>query len=84
MEILRVCAAAMAPGAQLLIVEQVLPDGGPRNVLPALMDVNMLISLGGKERTGAEYEALLEVSGFTGTVVRRTGGMWTVVESTRR
>ena len=85
LEILRVCAAAMAPGAQLLIVEQVLPDGGPRNVLPALMDVNMLISLGGKERTGAEYEALLEASGFTGTVVKDTSvALWSVVEATKR
>ena len=64
LEILRVCAAAMSPGARLIIVEQVLPPGGPRNVLPALMDVNMLIMLGGQERTGDEYEALLDAVGF--------------------
>ena len=50
LEILRVCATAMAPGARLLIVEQVLPGGGARNVVPALMDINMLVMLGGQER----------------------------------
>jgi hypothetical protein len=84
LEILRVCAAAMSPGARLIIVEQVLPPGGPRNVLPALMDVNMLIMLGGQERTGDEYEALLDASGFTDTVVTTTSGPWSVVEATKR
>ena len=82
--ILRICAAAMEPGARLLIVEQVLPSGGARNVVPAVMDINMLVMLGGQERTGDEYETLLETSGFTGTVVKSTSGMWSVVEATRR
>ena len=84
LEILRVCAAAMEPGARLLLVEQVLPSGGARHAVPALMDVNMLVMLGGKERTTEEYEALLETSGFAGTVVTPTSGMWSVVEATRR
>jgi hypothetical protein len=84
LEILRVCAAAMAPGARLIIVEQVLPPGGPRTILPALMDVNMLIMLGGQERTGDEYEALLDASGFTNTIVTTTSDLWSVVEATKR
>ena len=82
--ILRVCAAAMAPAPGCSSSSRCFPAVAPRNVLPALMDVNMLIMLGGKERTGDEYEALLETSGFTGTVVKPTSGMWSVVEATKR
>ena len=41
------------PGQSLLIPEQIGP--GPS----AWMDLNMLVMLGGKERTAAGYEALL-------------------------
>ena len=84
LNILQICAAAMRPGARLLIVEQVLPSGGARNVVPAVMDINMLIMLGGQERTGDEYEALLEASGFTDTAVNTTSGMWSSLEATKR
>ena len=82
--ILRVCAAAMDSGARLLIVEQVLPSGDTVGLIPALTDINMLVLVGGQERNAGEYGSLLEEAGFTDIVVRRTGGMWTVVESTRR
>jgi O-methyltransferase domain/Dimerisation domain len=56
--ILRNCRQAMLPGAKLLIIEQVIP---PRNE-PSLgkwLDLHMLVLLGGRERTEAEYAALL-------------------------
>ena len=57
-KILRNCREAMLPGAKLLIIEQVIP---PRNE-PSLgkwLDLHMLVLVGGRERTEAEYASLL-------------------------
>ena len=83
-KILTTCATAMAPGARLLIVEQVLSSGDAQLLLPALNDINMLVLVGGQERNAVEYGALLDEAGFRDMVVRPTGGAWTVVEATRR
>jgi hypothetical protein len=83
-KILITCATAMAPGARLLIVEQVLSGGDAQTLLPAVTDINMLVLVGGQERNAAEYGTLLDEAGFTDMAVRPTGGAWTVVEATRR
>ncbi|GAB2831581.1 hypothetical protein GCM10027200_33860 [Lentzea nigeriaca] len=46
---------------RLLVIEPVLPDAVQDAASPAvyLSDLNMLVNLGGKERTRAEFEALL-------------------------
>lgn len=61
--ILRRCREAMAPGARLLVLEQVLADdGGPD---PAhLLDLHMLVLLGGRERTEAQWRELLSDAGL--------------------
>ena len=61
--ILDCCRRAMAPGARLLLAERIVPtDNTPSEA--TLFDINMLVVLGGRERTGAEYRELLERSGF--------------------
>ena len=61
--ILRNCRAAMSPDARLLISELVVPDRGlPPEV--ALMDMQMMVILSGKERTVAEFGALLAAAGL--------------------
>jgi SAM-dependent methyltransferase len=62
-QILRRCRAAMRPGARLLVLEQVVPeDGGPH---PAkLLDLHMLVLLGGRERTDGDWRRLLTNAGF--------------------
>ena len=58
--ILRNCRRAMAPGARVLVVETIVPAGfGPS---PAKVhDLEMLVFMpGGRERTRAEYRALIE------------------------
>jgi hypothetical protein len=61
--ILRNCAAAITPRGRVAIVEMVIPDDGAPT--PAqLMDVNMLAILPGRERTQAEYTALLADAGL--------------------
>ncbi|MCR6487386.1 methyltransferase [Amycolatopsis sp. OK19-0408] len=61
--ILRTCRAAMSASARLLVLEQVVPeDGGPH---PAhLLDLHMLVLLGGRERTEAAWRGLLAAGGF--------------------
>ena len=56
--ILRHCRTAMSPEARLLIAELVVPDGAlPPPV--AFVDMLMMVVLTGKERTQAEFDALL-------------------------
>jgi hypothetical protein len=54
---------AMAPGARVAVVEMPLLEGGG---LPfaALLDINMLVCLTGKERTAAEYAELFRQAGL--------------------
>jgi len=61
--ILRACRAAMRDGATLLLIERVL---GPPNedLVTKLIDVNMLVHPGGRERTLEEYGSLFEAAGF--------------------
>jgi hypothetical protein len=56
--ILANCRRAMRPGGRVVVVE--LRLGGAGDPGPAaLMDLNMMVMLTGRERTMAEYDALL-------------------------
>ena len=81
--ILKNCHAAMPPHGRLLLIEAPLP---PRNELSLhkLMDINMLVMTGGRERTEAEYRSLLEAAGFTLTRVTVTPLELAVLEASRR
>jgi hypothetical protein len=61
--ILRCCRAAMQPDARLLLIERVV---GPPNADPQskFLDLVMLVSAGGRERTESEWRALLAAGGF--------------------
>ena len=61
--ILRSCRNAMGPGARLLVVEAIMPAGNKPS-FGKTQDINMLINVGGSERTQAEYRALYEAAGF--------------------
>ena len=62
--ILDVCHGAMAPGGRLLLLEAVLPDRAKDNPAAIRMDLHMLLLLPGRERTAAEFAALLHAAGF--------------------
>lgn len=57
------CRRALPPDGRLLIVEHLLPDGGGFSVAK-LLDLEMLVMGGGKERTEAQYRDLLQAAGF--------------------
>lgn len=66
--ILASCRRAMTPKARLLIIERIVPAG---NTFAASkwMDLNMLVAIGGRERTEEEYRQLCGTAGLTVTRV---------------
>jgi SAM-dependent methyltransferase len=80
LQLLQRCRAALAPGGRVLLVEMVLPtDNQPSPAQP--MDLNMLVMLGGRERTEAEYRALLAGAGLALTGVTPTHAPFSVLEA---
>jgi hypothetical protein len=76
--ILRTCRAAMADAARLVIVELILPEHmtpSPPMLSAALLDLIMLAYAGGRERTEAEFTALLDQAGLrlAGTTALNAG-----------
>jgi hypothetical protein len=61
--ILEQCRRAMPEHGKLLVVELVLPPGD-EPFLGKWLDLHMLVLLGGRERTAAEYDTLFRAAGF--------------------
>ncbi len=61
--ILQACRAAMSPDSRLLVVDAVVPDG-PGGVMAKLIDLHMLVLIGGRERTATQWKELLGAAGF--------------------
>lgn len=81
--ILEVCRRAMRRDSRLLVVEMLVPDDdGPS--FAKLLDVNVMLLMGGRERTRAELVALAEAAGLRVAGIRGTGGRMTVVGMRRR
>jgi SAM-dependent methyltransferase len=70
--ILRNCRRSLADGGTLLLVEAVVPSG-PEPDFIKLFDLHMLVLLGGKERTEAEWRDLLAEAGFNLTRIAPAG-----------
>jgi len=71
--------ASMARTGRVLVVECVVPDGG-ENSFSKLLDLNMLVMNGGRERTKGEFQELLEAAGLRMTRVIPTLSPLSVVE----
>ena len=79
--ILARCRAAMDPHARLLIVEVLLPPDDGRATPAQIHDLEMLVFTDGRERTVAEYRALLRGSGFRLTRIAPAAGGASVLEA---
>lgn len=82
--ILRTVRTAMRRGAQLLIIENVLDAPGRTSAEQRdvhLVDLHMLVLFGARERTLAEYDALLVDAGFAPATLGQPTGTWTVLET---
>jgi hypothetical protein len=78
---LEACGRAMDGRGRLLLVEFVLPEGNEPHP-GKLMDVLMLVGThGGRERTAAEFGALLARAGFRMTRIVPTESFYAVVEA---
>ena len=77
--ILQRCHAAMAAQARLLLVEGVIQP--PNRPDPTkMLDIQMLVSAGGRERTESEWRTLLARAGFGLTQVYSTSGRSSILE----
>ena len=90
LRILANCRTAVESGGRLLVMEMVLPSADePRSRqasylerLAKVTDLEMLAVVGGRERTGAEYEELLGRAGFGLTQILELESMpWSVIEA---
>jgi hypothetical protein len=61
--ILKNCHKAMIPGSKLLVLEAVIPPGNEFSI-SKLLDLEVFVIGGGRERTEGEFKDLLEASGF--------------------
>ncbi len=83
LKILQTCRSAMKRTARLLLVEAIIPH---EDALHAgkVIDFDMLVALGGKERTEEEYSALFDASGFRLNRILPTASPMCIIEGIPR
>jgi hypothetical protein len=80
-EILAGCRRAVTGHGRVLIVERLIPDDPAQAVPVLLSDINMLVlSPGGRERTNAEYAALLRAAGLRPGPIRPVTFPYGIIE----
>jgi SAM-dependent methyltransferase len=82
LRILRACRRALPPHARLLIAERVIAPGAA-GTEAALFDINMMVTVGGQERSEPEYAALLGAAGLRWRRTSATASPLSVIEATR-
>jgi hypothetical protein len=73
--------AAGAPGRKLLVVEMVVDPNPARGLTARLMDIAMLTTTGGRERTAEQYGALFSATGFELKRVLPTMSPYSILEA---
>jgi len=79
-KILNNIRSAIAPDGKLLLLESVLPERSSSDI-GLLIDLEMLVAVGGKERTHAEWANLLGRAGFRLNRVVHTATPVSIVEA---
>jgi C-methyltransferase len=80
-QILTTIRAATRPGTTVLLVECVIP-ADDRDFVAKWTDLEMLVSNAGRERTGDEYQNLLQQADFHITRIVPTASPLSIVEAT--
>lgn len=80
--ILRNINAAMTDDGKVLIVETVVPEGNEPHY-SKLLDLEMLVSPGGVERTATEYGELLSAAGLRLTRIIPTQSPFSIIEAVK-
>jgi hypothetical protein len=81
-KILKNIHAAMKPNGKVLIVETIVPEGNEPHY-SKLLDLEMLTSPGGMERTAEEYRELLANAGFGLTRIILTQSPFSIIEAVK-
>lgn len=80
--IVKNCRRAMREKGKVLLVEMLMPLEGAVS-LQSLMDLNMLVISGGRERTEPEYREVLAAAGLRITRIVPTISPYSVIEAVR-
>lgn len=86
-ELLRRCRHAMPPQARLIVIERIVPERlgtSANDRAVARSDLNMLVALSGRERTAAQFGALLDAAGLALQRITPTPGEFQVLEAVAR
>jgi SAM-dependent methyltransferase len=78
--VLRNCRNAMTQSGKVLLVEMVVPDKNCPS-FSKLLDLNMLVMTGGRERTKAEFAALLDAADYKLTRIIPTMAPQSIIEA---
>ena len=81
--ILNNLAKSAKSGAKVLLVESVVEADDNAPSMSKVMDLNMLVMTGGKERTEKEYAELFGKTGFKLTNIIPTNSPMQIVEAVR-
>jgi hypothetical protein len=81
-KILKNIRAAMRADGKVLIVETIVPEGNEPHY-SKLLDLEMLTSPGGAERTAEEYRELLANAGFNLTRIVPTKSPFSIIEAVK-
>lgn len=76
-------AKSAKSGSKLLLIETIVEENDNQPSASKVMDLNMLVMTGGKERTPSEYAALLEKAGFKLVAIHPTPSPLQIVEAVR-
>jgi hypothetical protein len=79
--LLRRIRDTMTSGGRLIVLEEFLPEGGEAVSGAGIVDLLMLVTLEGRDRTAAEYRGLVTAAGFTVTDVREAADVTGVLEA---
>ncbi|UCC78274.1 MAG: methyltransferase [Candidatus Zixiibacteriota bacterium] len=80
--ILTNCHKAMKADSKLLVMEMIVPPGNEPSVAK-LLDLEMLVTTGGRERMEAEFKEIFELSGFKLARLITTGENVCIIEGIR-
>jgi hypothetical protein len=80
LDILSNCRRAISARGRIAVIELVLGAPGPHD-FASLMDMNMLVMVGGRERTLEEFTALLERAGFGDVRLARTSTPMSIIQA---
>jgi SAM-dependent methyltransferase len=78
---------ALAPGGRVLVIERVMPDrveDRPEHRSTVRSDLNMLVGLGGQERTLAQYDGLFAAAGLVRRRALPAVAAFSVIEAVAR